>query len=106
MFKKKFCCPGAGMPSIAKPQPSRSPLQSLPVTKNTYRDAKQTGGKESLAAIAHDARFFQAEDGIRYVAVTGVQTCALPISACHAMARSGCWGHGMTCRLRSPASAA
>src|SRR2546429_2558896 len=24
--------------------------------------------------------FFQAEDGIRYVAVTGVQTCALPIS--------------------------
>src|SRR5256884_7335670 len=25
--------------------------------------------------------FFQAEDGIRYVAVTGVQTCALPISA-------------------------
>jgi signal transduction histidine kinase len=44
------------MPSIAKPQPSRSPLQSLPVTKNTYRDAKQTVGKESLAAIAHDAR--------------------------------------------------
>src|SRR2546422_1457655 len=24
--------------------------------------------------------FLQAEDGIRYVAVTGVQTCALPIS--------------------------
>ena len=24
--------------------------------------------------------FFQAEDGIRDVAVTGVQTCALPIS--------------------------
>ena len=23
--------------------------------------------------------FFQAEDGIRYVAVTGFQTCALPI---------------------------
>src|SRR2546422_6437752 len=28
--------------------------------------------------------FFQAEDGIRDVAVTGVQTCALPI--CHARA--------------------
>src|SRR2546422_6394969 len=27
--------------------------------------------------------FFQAEDGIRDVAVTGVQTCALPISADH-----------------------
>src|SRR2546429_6740682 len=26
--------------------------------------------------------FFQAEDGIRDVAVTGVQTCALPISYC------------------------
>ena len=28
--------------------------------------------------------FFQAEDGIRDVAVTGVQTCALPICAYHA----------------------
>src|SRR2546429_177217 len=28
-----------------------------------------------------DFFFFQAEDGIRDVAVTGVQTCALPISA-------------------------
>src|SRR2546422_10109900 len=27
--------------------------------------------------------FFQAEDGIRDVAVTGVQTCALPISGGH-----------------------
>src|SRR2546429_4815614 len=27
--------------------------------------------------------FFQAEDGIRDVAVTGVQTCALPISETH-----------------------
>src|SRR6266550_8846709 len=29
--------------------------------------------------------FFQAEDGIRDVAVTGVQTCALPISSVGAM---------------------
>src|SRR2546422_10373264 len=28
-----------------------------------------------------DLFFFQAEDGIRDVAVTGVQTCALPISS-------------------------
>ena len=27
--------------------------------------------------------FFQAEDGIRDVAVTGVQTCALPICSCY-----------------------
>src|SRR5256884_5993036 len=29
--------------------------------------------------VDHDFFFFQAEDGIRDVAVTGVQTCALPI---------------------------
>src|SRR5687768_18161489 len=33
--------------------------------------------------------FFQAEDGIRDVAVTGVQTCALPISFCWAPGFSG-----------------
>src|SRR3989449_8140372 len=39
--------------------------------------------------------FFQAEDGIRDVAVTGVQTCALPISPlepeqlCHRPGRAG-----------------
>src|SRR5256884_4713505 len=34
--------------------------------------------------------FFQAEDGIRDVAVTGVQTCALPISRLlHAFVRDG-----------------
>src|SRR5260370_15053236 len=32
--------------------------------------------------------FFQAEDGIRYSSVTGVQTCALPISAAHPVAPS------------------
>src|SRR5215467_15597730 len=31
--------------------------------------------------------FFQAEDGIRHYKVTGVQTCALPISRCVA----GAW---------------
>src|SRR2546422_10033180 len=40
--------------------------------------------------------FFQAEDGIRDVAVTGVQTCALPISAALERAafagRAGCRG--------------
>src|SRR2546429_4796954 len=34
----------------------------------------------SYARIADYFFFFQAEDGIRDVAVTGVQTCALPIS--------------------------
>src|SRR3989449_1572384 len=35
--------------------------------------------------------FFQAEDGIRDVAVTGVQTCALPIWRCFASVRSSGW---------------
>src|SRR2546422_2286726 len=37
-----------------------------------------TGAGESGGALL-DLFFFQAEDGIRDVAVTGVQTCALPI---------------------------
>src|SRR2546421_4774524 len=32
--------------------------------------------------------FFQAEDGIRDLIVTGVQTCALPISLSHARCRA------------------
>src|SRR5947209_15204893 len=35
--------------------------------------------------------FFQAEDGIRGIGVTGVQTCALPISGCR-RSRSACRG--------------
>src|SRR2546422_6372330 len=48
--------------------------------------------------------FFQAEDGIRDVAVTGVQTCALPISSSSFFTRdiasvgrcSTACGHSMT----------
>src|SRR2546422_11350749 len=36
--------------------------------------------------------FFQAEDGIRDVAVTGVQTCALPISTNTPVMLVGMWG--------------
>src|SRR5262249_58484157 len=47
--------------------------------------------------------FFQAEDGIRYWSVTGVQTCALPISALQLPPASkvqggagdGCDGYGV-----------
>src|SRR2546429_4224862 len=39
------------------------------------------GGRDEGGVVDVDGRFFffQAEDGIRDVAVTGVQTCALPI---------------------------
>src|SRR5687768_17828913 len=51
----------------------------------------------SLLRGLHNARlrpagvdfFFQAEDGIRDVAVTGVQTCALPISVKDAAEKAG-----------------
>src|SRR5687767_15254182 len=41
--------------------------------------------------------FFQAEDGIRDKLVTGVQTCALPIS----WARGGCWPAARAARPRA-----
>src|SRR2546430_9486336 len=37
----------------------------------------------SVSACRYSSFFFQAEDGIRDLTVTGVQTCALPISAKH-----------------------
>src|SRR2546421_4729840 len=40
----------------------------------------QVAAKDSLR-VWHLFFFFQAEDGIRDLIVTGVQTCALPISA-------------------------
>src|SRR5215203_3603211 len=47
--------------------------------------------------------FFQAEDGIRDIGVTGVQTCALPIytprdvGRLRALGRSGCGGWLVGC---------
>src|SRR5437879_11840834 len=41
--------------------------------------------------------FFQAEDGIRDTSVTGVQTCALPISITSAMLRLLLWTCGNGC---------
>src|SRR2546430_8903246 len=40
------------------------------------------------SAALHVLFFFQAEDGIRDLTVTGVQTCALPIYAAWVIARS------------------
>src|SRR2546430_6842651 len=39
---------------------------------------------KTLVSLLHFF-FFQAEDGIRDLTVTGVQTCALPISGCPAV---------------------
>src|SRR5216684_6116322 len=57
--------------------------------------------------------FVQAEDGIRDVAVTGVQTCALPICRHPGTSRGPCargprprTGRGGAARLTPPASSA
>src|SRR2546430_1993049 len=46
--------------------------------------------------------FFQAEDGIRDLTVTGVQTCALPISTCCAASTGRVSTSGSATRLRAP----
>src|SRR2546429_1372477 len=48
--------------------------------------------------------FFQAEDGIRDVAVTGVQTCALPISSCSPQGRRRPYRRRGRGRRRGPRS--
>src|SRR5262249_57486784 len=49
--------------------------------------------------------FFQAEDGIRDWSVTGVQTCALPISPAQRVGPAGITPHGHDGRARQVASA-
>src|SRR5205823_10841602 len=48
------------------------------------------GGVGDAARSVAVLCFFQAEDGIRDKLVTGVQTCALPISAGASVGRAGC----------------
>ena len=40
-------------------------------------DVREMGGRGIMSVVCF---FFQAEDGMRDTSVTGVQTCALPIS--------------------------
>src|SRR3989454_110230 len=53
-------------------------------------DQLEVGLQESSHALRVHAFFFQAEDGIRDYKVTGVQTCALPISAASASSCPRC----------------
>src|SRR5206468_8425151 len=46
--------------------------------------------------------FFQAEDGIRYLIVTGVQTCALPISTTLSPDRARRWAKAWSSRPWRP----
>src|SRR2546430_9469357 len=56
------------------------------------REEGRERGRRGMAAEGRSAYcahvvFFQAEDGIRDLTVTGVQTCALPISSRHGSCR-------------------
>src|SRR2546430_13440988 len=54
------------------------------MVRDTSATPGSMGWSPSAKAPGYSGRvcsfFFQAEDGIRYLTVTGVQTCALPIS--------------------------
>src|SRR6266705_3125142 len=57
--------------------------------------------EEELFELLNETFFVQAEDGIRVRTVTGVQTCALPISARAPCVRSAA-ARAPTTRPRSP----
>src|SRR6516165_6746589 len=59
---------------------ARVPFAHITITAETLRKAIVTAGHNAGEWLLHFFFFFQAEDGIRDLTVTGVQTCALPIS--------------------------
>src|SRR2546430_8605188 len=62
------------------------------------------GGAGSRACVlCLTSFFFQAEDGIRDLTVTGVQTCALPIFAACALTTT-CWPRPLRPRARCASS--
>src|SRR5205809_2282 len=64
----------------------------------------QRYGSSHIGATAKDISFFfQAEDGIRDVAVTGVQTCALPILTSE-MAAWSSWLMTKTAKMKATSS--
>src|SRR5215218_9069378 len=77
--KKKLNASDAAMRAAALDRP----VTNIRVRRGVYVDRSDWAENEREAR--HFVRmqaifFFQAEDGIRYHCVTGVQTCALPIS--------------------------
>src|SRR6266496_3258796 len=62
-------------------------------------------GREAPDHVDHDLFFFHAEDGIRLLYVTGVQTCALPIGTSRAWTWPATSGlpSGRTCARSRPA---
>src|SRR6266498_3612217 len=86
--------------AIARDQPV--PKQSDPDPTERAQATKGTDGVPQTSSVSRLRRllpfFFQAEDGIRDLYVTRVQTCALPISRCRSPVESGlyCVSRGTT----------
>src|SRR2546429_3762171 len=57
------------------------------------RSGSECAERDRYWCVKQKFFFFQAEDGIRDVAVTGVQTCALPISP-QKLFSADCWSRG------------
>src|SRR3989440_2480833 len=70
---------GAGV-GLAISQLTSTVLMSIPWQKAGVGSGA-TNTVRQIGSAFGIAFFFQAEDGIRYLIVTGVQTCALPISS-------------------------
>src|SRR2546430_10191660 len=67
-------------------------------------EVNASGGQGEASLVFFVVFFFQAEDGIRDLTVTGVQTCALPIlctGASSTSSSSTCLRGPATCRSRS-----
>src|SRR6266481_8242119 len=87
--------PAPTAPTPAPPQgPARPPALDLGpgVGINVTQDMATAERKLPPARILLISFFFQAEDGIRDGTVTGVQTCALPISLRRDRGRRTCPG--------------
>src|ERR1039457_7123867 len=81
-FKKKKTKtrlhPRRGQRSPSSPA-TRSPARATP--QGRLADRPLSGAYADWSLVCGSVFFFQAEDGIRDYKVTGVQTCALPISS-------------------------
>src|SRR5437762_10604467 len=59
--------------------------------ESVHHDGVDRDRREKQGEVRDRVFFFQAEDGIRDTSVTGVQTCALPISWPFCCATSTCF---------------
>src|SRR2546430_6120464 len=71
-------CGGPTSPTPAPSPPAPIAGDRLKTTVSATRHALETYWSQHFSAVSSNV-FFPAEDGIRYLTVTGVQTCALPI---------------------------